>query len=90
MKVSYVTDASRDKMLAKNMEKTGIKTKQALIDNAVVAFDWLVEKKEEGRLIIAIHNDGTERLLTMPVLTHVRVLAHAKRKVQDDKETILE
>ena len=77
-KVSYVTDKSRDACLENMMAKTGVKTKQAMIDNAIVAFEWLVEKMEEDRIVIAVHFDGTERVLTMPVLTHVR------RKIQDD------
>lgn len=78
MKVSYVTDKSRDDCLETLMAKTGIKTKQALIDEAIVAYEWLVEKMEEGRIVTAVHFDGTERVLTMPVLTHV------KRKVENE------
>lgn len=79
MKVSYVTDEKRDALLTSLMTETGVKTKQELIDNAVVAFEWLVEQKQKGRLIISTDNQGSERELVMPVLTHVR------RKVQDEE-----
>ena len=73
MKVSYVTDEARDKLLAELMEKTGVKTKQAMIDNAVVAFEWLVEQKQKGRLVVSIdQREYVEKELVMPVLSAVK------------------
>ena len=80
MKVSYVTDEKRDALLTSLMAETGVKTKQELIDNAIVAFEWLVEQKQKGHLIISADNQGlVERELVMPTLSAV------ERKVQDEE-----
>ena len=72
MKVSYVTDEKRDACLENMMAETGVKTKQAMIDNALVAFEWLVEQKRKGRLIVSVdRREYIEKELVMPVLSAV-------------------
>ena len=49
------------------MSKAGIKTKAELLNNALSLFEWAVDNRAAGRIIVSIVGDSA-RELQMPVL----------------------
>lgn len=72
-KVSYVADEKREAFLIHLMEETGIKTKQDLIDNAVISFGWAVAEKKAGRAVVSADKEGRLiKELVVPALEGVQ------------------
>ncbi len=73
MKISYTISANRAAALNDLMIRTGVKTKNELIDNAVSVLEWLVEEKNAGRTVGSIDNEkNIIREIVLPALTELR------------------
>jgi hypothetical protein len=54
------------------MEKTKVRTKKNLINNALTLFEWAVQEKERGRIIASV-DEASEKYkeVTMPALSAI-------------------
>lgn len=49
----------------------GLRTKKELLNNALTLLRWAVKQRQNGRTIVSVSADGSERELEMPYLEAV-------------------
>ena len=85
LKVSYMADKGRQELIERCMDATGIPTKQDLIDNALVVFDFAIEEKRAGRKIATVNDrDEVVHILRVPALDTVESESAPLRKTIDE------
>ena len=73
-RIQFELSEDRNKELEALMEKTGIRTKKDLFNNALTLLEWAVKEKRSGRIIASV-DEGEKKFkeIVMPALENVTV-----------------
>jgi len=73
-RIQFELSEDRNKELEALMEKTGIRTKKDLFNNALTLLEWAVKEKRSGRIIASVdEREKKFKEIVMPALENVTV-----------------
>jgi len=73
-RIQFELSEDRNKELEALMEKTGIRTKKDLFNNALTLLEWAVKEKRSGRIIASVdEREKKFKEIVMPALENVAV-----------------